>query len=146
MAGNTLLVTGGFMLMPFGSAFTVNNVGIPLEKLPVIYMATGLCSIVLGPLIGRLSDRIGKYPVFCAGTAVSIVMVLVYTHFGVTPLWMVIACNAVLFAGITSRMISASALMSAVPTAADPAVCRRCRRVGRRPHRRRERRRQAAAL
>ena len=36
-----LLATGGFMLMPFGSAFTVNNLGIPLEQLPWIYMGTG---------------------------------------------------------------------------------------------------------
>ena len=28
----TMLATGGFMLMPFGSAFTVNNLGIPLDE------------------------------------------------------------------------------------------------------------------
>ena len=28
----TMLTTGGFMLMPFGSAFTVNNLGIPLDE------------------------------------------------------------------------------------------------------------------
>jgi predicted MFS family arabinose efflux permease len=113
-----LLVTGGFMLMPFGSAFTVNNVGIPIEKLPIIYMITGVCSLIAGPLVGRFSDIVGKYALFCAGTAVSIVMILIYTHLGVTPLWQVVLVNVLLFIGITSRMISASALMSAVP---DPA-------------------------
>lgn len=115
----TLLVTGGFMLMPFGSAFGVHNMGIPLEKLPVLYMATGVCSIIAGPLVGRLSDRVGKYPVFVGGTMLATVMVLIYTRFGVTPLWIVIIANVVLFVGITSRMISASALISAVPAAAD---------------------------
>ncbi|MBY0371077.1 MFS transporter, partial [bacterium] len=41
----------------------------------------------------------------------------IYTHLGVTPLWLVIAINIVLFMGISSRMISSQALISAVPTA-----------------------------
>jgi predicted MFS family arabinose efflux permease len=117
-ATTTLLVTGGFMLMPFGSAFTVNNVGIPIEKLPLIYMITGVCSFVAGPLVGRFSDTVGKYPLFCVGSVLSIVMIVIYTHLGLTPLWQVVVVNVLLFIGITSRMISASALMSAVP---DPA-------------------------
>jgi predicted MFS family arabinose efflux permease len=117
-ATTTLLVTGGFMLMPFGSAFTVNNVRIPIEKLPLIYMITGVCSLIAGPLVGRFSDTVGKYPLFCVGTALTVVMILIYTHLGPTPLWEVIVVNVLLFIGITSRMISASALMSAVPDAA----------------------------
>ena len=117
-ATTTLLVTGGFMLMPFGSAFTVNNIQIPIEKLPLIYMVTGVCSLIAGPLVGRFSDTVGKYPLFCVGSIISIVMILVYTHLGVTPLWQVVVVHAILFIGITSRMISASALMSAIPDAA----------------------------
>jgi predicted MFS family arabinose efflux permease len=114
-AATTLLVTGGFMIMPFGSAFTVNNVGIPLERLPLVYLVTGLCSIALGPMAGRLSDRWGKYQVFCLGSALSMVMVVIFTHLGLTPLPLVILVNVVLMAGISARMISASALTSAVP-------------------------------
>jgi predicted MFS family arabinose efflux permease len=117
-ATTTLLATGGFMLMPFGSAFTINNIGISFEQLPTIYLVTGLCTLVAGPFIGRLSDRLGKYLLFCAGTALTIVMVLIYTHLGHTALPWVILVNVLLFVGVTSRMISASALMSAVP---DPA-------------------------
>lgn len=113
-----LMVTGGFMLMPFGSAFTVNNIGISTHKLQHIYFATGVCSIIAGPLIGRLSDRFGKYPLFCAGSALGAVMIFIYTHLGPSPIWQVIAVNVLLFVGITSRIISASALVSAVP---DPA-------------------------
>jgi predicted MFS family arabinose efflux permease len=113
-----LMVTGGFMLMPFSSAFTVNNIGISTEKLQHIYFATGLCSILAGPLIGRLSDRIGKYALFCAGSSLAAVMILIYTHLGHTPIWEVIVVNVLLFVGITSRIISATALISAVPDAA----------------------------
>src|SRR5262249_16032703 len=33
-ATTALLVTGGYMLMPFGSVFTVNNLGVSLAELP----------------------------------------------------------------------------------------------------------------
>jgi predicted MFS family arabinose efflux permease len=118
-AATTLLATGGFMLMPFGSAFSVNNLGITLDQLPLVYMITGIFSMVSGPLAGRLSDSMGKYRVFTIGTVISIVMVLIYCHLGVTPVWIVIILNVILFMGIMSRMISSAALISGVPAPKD---------------------------
>lgn len=115
----TLLATGGFMLMPFGAAFSVNNLGITVKQLPIIYLITGICSIIFGPLVGKLSDKIGKFKIFCLGSAVSITMVLIYCNLGTTPLWELILLNVFLFVGITSRMISSSALLTAVPDAKD---------------------------
>lgn len=117
-ATTALLSTGGFMLMPFGSAFTVHNLGIEIGKLPLIYLITGLCAIVTGPFVGRASDKIGKFKVFTFGSIVSIILVVIYTNMEVSPLWLVAAVNAILFVGIFSRMIPSQALMSAVPTAA----------------------------
>jgi predicted MFS family arabinose efflux permease len=115
----TLLATGGFMLMPFGSAYSINNLGITLAQLPLIYLITGLSSIAFGPLTGKLSDKIGKYNIFCVGSVISITMVAIYTHLGITPLWELIALNVILFIGISSRMIASSALLTAVPDAKD---------------------------
>jgi predicted MFS family arabinose efflux permease len=115
----TLLATGGFMLMPFGSAFSIHNLGITMEQLPLLYGVTGIASVAFGPLAGKLSDKIGKYNMFCIGTFISIVMVAIYTNLGITPLWLLIVINIILFAGIMSRMISASALMTAIPSPAD---------------------------
>ncbi|TGN08513.1 MFS transporter [Leptospira ilyithenensis] len=115
----TLLATGGFMLMPFGSAFTVHNMGIPLEKLPLIYMITGITSIIAGPLIGRLSDTIGKYPMFVIASLVATCIIIYYTRMGISPVWFVIIINCLLFVSITGRMISANALTSAVPEIKD---------------------------
>jgi predicted MFS family arabinose efflux permease len=114
-----LLATGGFMLMPFASAFSVHNLGIPLEKLPIVYVCTGVSAIFAGPLMGRLSDSFGKYKVFCIGSAVSIAVVLYYVGLGPTPLGYVIALNIVLFAAISARMVGAQALWSAIPAPSD---------------------------
>jgi predicted MFS family arabinose efflux permease len=114
-----MLATGGFMLMPFGSTFTVHNMGIPLAKLPLIYVITGAVTLVAGPLLGRLADTIGKYKVFAIGSTVGAVIVAIYCNLGLTPLATVVIINAALFVAITSRMISATALISAVPDLQD---------------------------
>ena len=114
-AVTTLLATGGFMLMPFGSAFTVHNLGIDILHLPTIYLVSGLFSIFTGPLVGRASDRFGKFPVFVFGSAVSVIMVLIYTHLGQVSLATVIVVNVLMFVGIFSRMIPSQALISAIP-------------------------------
>jgi predicted MFS family arabinose efflux permease len=114
-AVTTLLATGGFMLMPFGSAFTVHNLGIDIVHLPTVYLVSGLFSIFTGPLVGRASDAFGKFPTFVFGSAVSVVMVLIYTHLGQVTLMTAIVVNVLMFVGIFSRMIPSQALISAIP-------------------------------
>lgn len=114
-----LLATGGFMLMPFGSAFSINNLKISINDLPMLYLITGIFTITFGPLSGKLSDKLGKYKVFFVGSIITSVMVLIYTNLGQTPLWLVVIVNVLMFAGITARMISASSLMTAVPQMQD---------------------------
>ena len=114
-ATTALLTTGGFMLMPFSSAFAVNNLEIGLASLPTVYLVTGLCTIFAGPMIGRAADRFGKFRVFTAGTALSVVMVLVYTHLGPIPVAALIAINAIMFVGIFSRLIPFQAIAASVP-------------------------------
>jgi predicted MFS family arabinose efflux permease len=109
------LATGGFMLMPFSSAFTVNNLGISLHDLPIIYLVTGIATIFVGPLVGKAADAFGTLRVFFVGTGLTIVTVLIYTHLGVSTLTVVTVVNVVLFIGIFSRMIPFQALMSQVP-------------------------------
>ena len=111
----TLLATGGFMMMPFGSAYTVHNLGIDIVHLPTIYLVSGLFSIFMGPLVGKASDAFGKFATFAFGCAVSVVMVLIYTHLGQVSLTTAIVVNVLMFVGIFSRMIPSQALISAIP-------------------------------
>ena len=52
---------------------------------------------------------------FYVGCAVTVVMVLIYTHLGTSPLWMLIGVNLVMFVGIFSRLIPWQALVSGIP-------------------------------
>lgn len=114
-----LLSMGGFMLMPFTSAFLVNNVQISQEQLPLVFMFTGLSSIIIMPLIGKLSDRMDKFKLFAIGSILACIMIVIYTNMTPVPLYAVIIINMVLFMGIMSRMVPATALNSAIPGLAD---------------------------
>jgi predicted MFS family arabinose efflux permease len=115
-----LLTVGGFMLNPFMSDFTVHNLGVSLQHLPWIYTITGACSIIAGPfIIGPMADAYGKFRVFAFGCAITILTVTLYTNLGITPLAYIVLISVLLFVGVSSRMITASALISAVPAAAD---------------------------
>jgi predicted MFS family arabinose efflux permease len=114
-----LLSIGGFMLMPFSTPFLINNVGITQAQLPMIYVIMGICSMLTLPLIGKLSDKIGKLTTFIAGSILAAIMVVIYTNLTPIPLWQVIVISALMFAGVMSRMIPSQALMTAVPKMQD---------------------------
>jgi predicted MFS family arabinose efflux permease len=114
-----LLSMGGFLLMPFTSAFLVNNVKIAQEDLPLLFLFTGMSSMIIMPIIGKISDKIDKYRLFTIGSLLAVVMVLIYTNLPPSPLWLVVIINMVLFMGVMSRMVPATALNSAVPGLAE---------------------------
>ncbi len=110
-----LLPTGGYMLMPFGTAYIVNNIGLTFAVLPTIYLITGMCTVFMGPLVGKASDSFGKFNIFCFGSLLTIVMVAVWTNLPPAGLATVIVVNVLMFIGIFSRMIPSQALLSAIP-------------------------------
>jgi len=115
----SITAMGAAMLMPFSSAFLINNIGITQEQLPFIFMFTGLATVGVMPLVGRLSDKIDKFKIFLAGSLITITTTLIYTNLVPVPLWTVVAINIVMFTGISSRMIPAMALNTAIPAAKD---------------------------
>jgi predicted MFS family arabinose efflux permease len=118
-AATILLSTGGYMLMPFGSAYMVHNLEIDINRLPILYLITGCFTMLIGPLVGKLSDRFGKYRTFVFGSVLGMIMILIYTNLGPTPFFIAVIVNVVMFIGIFSRMIPSQALMSAVPSPAN---------------------------
>ncbi|PJJ08915.1 putative MFS family arabinose efflux permease [Flavobacterium sp. 1] len=114
-----LLSIGGFMMMPFGSAFAINNLHITENQLPMVFMIAGIATLVVMPLIGKLSDRIDKYKIFVFGSLWTIVMITIYTNLGVTPFALVAFLNVLMMMGIMGRMVPSTALVTAIPDMQD---------------------------
>ena len=114
-----LLSIGGFMMMPFGSAFAINNLKVTNNQLPFLFMVTGLSTLIIMPVIGKLSDKFNKFKMFAFCTLVAIIIINIYAHFNVTPFYLVLITNVFMMLFIMSRMIPSQALTSAIPNAAD---------------------------
>lgn len=114
-----LLSIGGFMMMPFGSAFAINNLKITEHQLPIMFMVAGLSTLIIMPLVGKLSDKIDKYKIFAFASLLTMVMVGIYTSLGVTPFYLVLIFNVLMMMGIMSRMVPSTALVTSIPDMQD---------------------------
>ena len=114
-----MLSLGGFMMMPWGSAFAINNLHVTKHQLPILFMVSGVSSLIVMPLIGKLSDKMDKFKIFTLASVWMILMVIVYTHLTPVPLAIVLTMNVCFMIGIMSRMIPAMALTSALPEMTD---------------------------
>ncbi|MEP7141979.1 MAG: MFS transporter [Ferruginibacter sp.] len=114
-----MLSLGGFMMMPWGSAFAINNLHVTTHQLPMMFMVSGVSALVIMPLVGRFSDRIDKFKIFAAASVWMMVMVVIYTNLAPVPFSLVLLLNVFFMVGIMSRMVPAMALTSALPKMQD---------------------------
>jgi predicted MFS family arabinose efflux permease len=114
-----LLSLGGFMMMPWGSAFAINNLKVTYGQLPILFMASGLVALVVMPMVGKLSDRIDKVKIFFIAAIWTMVAIIIYTNLTQIPFYLVITLNIILMIGILSRIVPAMALVSAIPKMQD---------------------------
>ncbi len=114
-----LLSLGGFMMMPWGSAFAINNLKVTQEQLPLLFMIAGVSTLIIMPFIGKLSDKFDKFKVFAIASLWMMIVVLIYTSLTPVPFWIVMLMNIVMIIGIMSRMVPAMALATALPQMQD---------------------------
>src|SRR6187551_1920349 len=114
-----LLSIGGFMMMPWGSAFAVNNLHVSYEQLPLLFMASGIAALIVMPLIGKLSDKIDKAKLFTVAALSMMVIIVIYTNLSPVPFYLIITLNILMMTAIMSRIVPAMALVSALPKMQD---------------------------
>ncbi len=114
-----LLSIGGFMLMPFGSAFAINNLKVTPHQLPIVFMVAGIATLITMPLIGKLSDRMSKLKIYIVASSLMILIVNIYAQLGPTAFWMVNVFNVSMMVVIMGRIVPATTLVSAIPDMQD---------------------------
>jgi len=114
-----LLSIGGFMMMPWGSAFAVNNLHVSYEQLPIMFMASGIAALIVMPLIGKLSDKIDKVKLFTVAALSMMAIIVIYTNLTPVPFLLIITLNILMMTAIMSRIVPAMALVSALPKMQD---------------------------
>jgi len=110
-----LMSLGGFMIMPWGSVYAINNLNVTKEQLPLLFMISGIATLLIMPLIGRLSDKFDKFKLFAIASIWMIVMVLIYSNIVNVPFWVIVLLNVGMMMGVMARMVPSIAMVSALP-------------------------------
>lgn len=113
------LSLGGFMIMPWGSAYAINNLHLTKEQLPSLFMVAGISSLIIMPLVGKLADKMNKFTLFALASVWMMVVVMIYTTLTPVPLWVVMVVNVLMMIGIMSRMVPSMALTTSLPEMQD---------------------------
>lgn len=109
------IMFSAFTVVPFLSAYLVENVGMPETQLDLIYLAGGLATIVTGPLLwGPLADRFGHARVFGLTAILSIIPIAAVTHLPRVELPVILAVTTAMMVMASGRMISVTALITGV--------------------------------
>lgn len=107
-----LLMLSGFMVIPYITLYSVNNVGIRQEDIPLIYLAGGCATFFTSRFIGRLADRRGKVRVYRLIALCSMLPLLLQTHLPPIPLWAMVVASTVFFVFVPGRMVPAMAIVT----------------------------------
>ncbi len=111
-----VLMLGHFSIIPFLTPSLVGNVGFSQDNIFLIYLVGGLLTIFSAPLVGKLADRKGKYPVFVVFALLSLIPVWLITNLWPMPLWAVLTISGFFFITINGRMVPTQAIVSSVTT------------------------------
>jgi predicted MFS family arabinose efflux permease len=111
----TAIMFSAFTVVPFLSAYLVENVGMPETQLDLMYLAGGLATIVTGPMLwGPLADRFGHKRVFVLTAALSTLPIIAVTHLPRVSLPVILVVTTLMMVMASGRMISVTALITGV--------------------------------
>jgi DHA1 family inner membrane transport protein len=115
-----LLMSGGFMVIPFISPFLVGNGYLSQDQLIYIYLCGGAATFFTMPLIGWLSDRFGKKRLFQVVAVLSLGPLLTMTHLPTgLSLAAVVVVGTLMFVTLSGRGVPAIALVTGVALPGD---------------------------
>jgi predicted MFS family arabinose efflux permease len=107
-----LLVLSGFTVIPYISPYQVANVGIAERDLAWIYMVGGAATFFTSRWIGRLADRYGKRRVFRIVALLSLLPIVITTHFPRATLPWILPFSTLFFILVSGRFVPAMAMMN----------------------------------
>ena len=108
------LVLGQFAVISFLTPSLISNAGMTQAQVPLIYLVGGIMSLATGPLIGYLSDKIGKHLIFSVANIACLLPLLWLTQIkSVQPLYLTLIAVAFFFIFVGGRMNPAMAMVSA---------------------------------
>ncbi|MDQ8188408.1 MFS transporter [Pelagicoccus sp. SDUM812002] len=112
------LVFGHFIIIPLMAQYFVSNMGLPEDRVFLVYLIGGVLTVFTAPRIGRLADRFGRVRVLTVLVAVASTVTLAISNGGPMPMWLILLIAAFFFVFASGRFVPGQAIMTlAVPPA-----------------------------
>lgn len=111
---STIIMLGHFSIIPYISPTLVANVGFSQGNIFLIYFVGGLLTIFSAPMVGKLADRKGKYPIFVTFALLSMIPIFLITNMFSGVLWGVLVISGIFFVFSNGRLIPTQAIVSNV--------------------------------
>jgi predicted MFS family arabinose efflux permease len=106
------MMFAGFTVIPYITIYLQSNAGMLAEQVPWVYLLGGMATLLSARFFGRLTDRVGKVPVFQRmALAVSVPLMATTLSAGL-PLPALLLISTAFFAMMSGRMIPGMALIS----------------------------------
>jgi predicted MFS family arabinose efflux permease len=112
---SSLMVLGSFSIIPYITIYTTTNVGLPADKVPLIYLVGGVATLFTARAWGVLADRWGKVHTFRALALLATLPMVALTHLGQVGLPVLLVVTTAFFVFVSGRMVPGMALLTAAP-------------------------------
>lgn len=114
LALSVVIMLGHFSIIPYISPSLVSNAGFAENDIYLIYLVGGLCTIISAPLVGKLADKKGKFPIFVVFAILSMLPIFLITNLRPMPLYVILGVSALFFVATNGRIIPTQAMVSGV--------------------------------
>jgi len=111
---SALIMMGHFLIIPFINPYMEFNNGYPKSITPMIYLVGGIASFASANILGRISDKYGKLPVFSISVLTSLLFVWIITNLPTVHFSIVLIVFGIWFSLATGRAVTSQAMISRV--------------------------------
>ncbi len=106
------LVFGTFTVAPYIASYMVYNVGLEDSEVKYIYILGGICAFIAMPILGRLTDRLGKKMMYVCLASLAILPTVAITNLPTVSLPLALVATTLYMTLTSGRMVPAQALFA----------------------------------
>lgn len=111
---SALMMMGHFLIIPFINPYMEFNNGYPKSITPMIYLVGGVASFVSANILGRISDKYGKLPIFSISVLTSLFFIWIITNLPPVHFGFALILFGIWFSLATGRAVTSQAMISSV--------------------------------
>ena len=111
---SALMMSAGFIVIPYITIYMVSTGGLSQQQVPYVYLSGGIATLISARFVGRLTDRIGKIPMFRRTATLAAIPIFGLTLTAGLPWWAILIVSTSFFVAMSSRMIPGMAILTSI--------------------------------